>query len=80
MKDLLSEAGVKQGASKVTFYSLDGYDRELELSRVLKDGVFLAHTVGGQELPKEQGFPVRLVVKGEYGNTWVKWIDHIIVK
>jgi DMSO/TMAO reductase YedYZ molybdopterin-dependent catalytic subunit len=79
MKRLLAEANYRPEAKTVTFHSIDGYTRDISLSTVLKDGVFLAHTVDGQVLPKEQGFPVRLVVKGENGNSWVKWIDRITV-
>ena len=32
-----------------------------------------------ETLPKEHGFPVRLVVPGKYGYKWVKWINHIEV-
>jgi sulfoxide reductase catalytic subunit YedY len=42
--------------------------------------MFLAHTVNGQTLPIEHGYPVRLVAKGRYGNEWVKWVERIEVK
>jgi DMSO/TMAO reductase YedYZ molybdopterin-dependent catalytic subunit len=79
VKALLADAGVKDGATKVTFHDLDGYSKQLDLSRALQDGVYLAHTVDGQVLPKEHGFPLRLVIKGNYGFDWVKWIGHITV-
>jgi DMSO/TMAO reductase YedYZ molybdopterin-dependent catalytic subunit len=76
---LLNEAGVKLGANKVTFYALDGYGDQLPLSDVMKEGVFLAYRVDGQELPREHGYPLRLVVKSKFGNTWVKWLQKITV-
>jgi sulfane dehydrogenase subunit SoxC len=76
---ILKEAGIKAGASQVSFYS-GSYQITLPLEKVLEKGVFLAHTVDGQILPKEHGFPVRLVVEGEYGSNWVKWLDRIEVK
>ncbi len=77
---LLAEAGVKPEATKVRFHAMDGYRATLSLELAMKDGVFLAHTVNGQVLPIEHGYPVRLVVTGEYGDQWVKWVNHLEVK
>lgn len=77
---ILTEAGIKQGASKVTFYSVDDYQVTFSLDVAGRDGTFLAHTVDGTILPKEEGYPLRLVVKGEWGSEWEKWVDHIEVK
>jgi len=77
---LLAEAGIRPQASRLVFYALDGYQVGLSLEEVQGDGVFLAHTVNGQLLPKEHGFPLRLVVTGEYGSTWVKWVNRIDVR
>lgn len=76
---LLVEAGLKSGATKVAFQSLDGYQIELPLEDVQKDGVFLAYKVDGQVLPLEHGYPLRLVAEGQYGSNWVKWLTHIEV-
>ncbi len=76
---LLSKADIKDPASQVVFYALDGYKRVFSVEEVQRDGVFLAHTVNGQILPKEHGYPLRLVVKGRYGGEWVKWVEHIEV-
>jgi len=76
---LLAEAGIKPEARQVAFYALDGYQRVLSLEEVQREGVFLAHTVNGKILPKEHGYPLRLVVKGMYGGQWVKWVNRIEV-
>jgi len=76
---ILREAGAKPGASQVSFYS-GSYEITLPLEKVRQEGVFLAHSVDGQILPKEHGFPLRLVVQGEYGSNWVKWLDRIEIK
>jgi DMSO/TMAO reductase YedYZ molybdopterin-dependent catalytic subunit len=77
---ILTAAGVKPQASQVTFHGLDGYEQTLQLKEILGDGVFLAHAVDAQTLPKEHGYPLRLVVTGKYGFNWVKWVDRIEVK
>lgn len=76
---LLDEAGVKPNASKVVFYSIDGYQASLTIEEALVDEVFLAYNVNGQTLPPEHGYPLRLVVKGYYGANWVKWLERIEV-
>lgn len=77
---ILAEAGIKPEASKVTFYAVDGYHTELSIKDVQREGVFLAHTVNRQVLPPQHGYPLRLVVKGEYGANWVKWVERIEVR
>ena len=40
-------------------------------------GAFLATKMNGAPLPKDHGFPVRLVVPGWYGCTCIKWVNEI---
>ncbi len=78
---ILAEAGIKPEASEVIFYALGSeYKVTLSLNVVQQDGVFLAHTVNGQVLPAEHGYPLRLVVKGHYGSDWIKWVKRIEVR
>jgi DMSO/TMAO reductase YedYZ molybdopterin-dependent catalytic subunit len=77
---LLTEAGIKPEATQVTFYALDWYEYTFSLQDVRQDGVFLAHTVNGQTLPKDHGYPIRLVIKGKYGSNWVKWVNRLEIK
>ncbi|MFC1941056.1 molybdopterin-dependent oxidoreductase [Chloroflexota bacterium] len=77
---LLTEAGVTPEATEVVFYARDKYRRTLLLAEVQQEGVFLAYAVNGQTLPREHGYPLRLVAEGKYGSTWVKWVDHIEVR
>jgi DMSO/TMAO reductase YedYZ molybdopterin-dependent catalytic subunit len=76
---LLAESGIKTGATGVTFYALDGYHASLSIEKALSEGVFLAYAVNDQILPKAHGYPLRLVVTGEYGASWVKWVERIEV-
>ena len=77
---LLEEAHVGPQATQVSFYAIDGYQRTFPLAEVLRDGVFLALKVNGQILPKEHGYPLRLVMEGKEGNNWIKWVNHIELK
>ena len=65
---ILSEASIGDTATKVTFYSVDGYKSQWS---PYDSSLFLAYTVDGQTLPKDNGFPIRLVVPQEIGAEWV---------
>lgn len=80
VKTVLAKAGIQPEASQIFFHSTDGYDNALSLQDAQKDGVFLAYEVNGQTLPKEHGYPLRLVIEGQYGGKWVKWVNRIEVK
>jgi len=77
---ILAKAGLKPEASQVTFYAMDGYEQTFSIKDVQQNGVFLAYKVNGQILPKEHGYPIRLVMKGKYGSNWVKWVNHIEIE
>ena len=40
-------------------------------------GAFLAIRMNGEAVPADHGKPVRLVVPGWYGCTWIKWVNEI---
>ena len=79
---LLEKAGIKPEAKTVVFQDIAGsYKKELPLEDIMgNDSIFLAHTVDGQTLPAEDGYPLRLVAKGKYGSYWVKWVASIEVR
>jgi len=79
---LLEKAGIEPEASEVVFQDIAGaYRKELPLEDILgNDSIFLAHTVNGQTLPLEHGYPLRLVAKGIFGGYWVKWVEMIEVR
>lgn len=79
LNTILTEAGLQPGATQVTFYSLDGYQATLPLEHINKYEVFLAYKVNGETLPKEHGYPLRVVDSGSDGYAWVKWLERIEV-
>lgn len=40
-------------------------------------GAYLAVRMHGGELPRDHGAPIRLVIPGWYGCTWIKWVEEI---
>jgi DMSO/TMAO reductase YedYZ molybdopterin-dependent catalytic subunit len=81
LRDLLEEAGVKQGADAVKQTSDDGWTCGTPLSALLDGrGAMLAYALNGEPLPIEHGFPVRTLVPGLYGYVSAcKWVRQIEV-
>lgn len=80
LKALLKEVGVNEETARdVIFRAADGYDDSIPFQRAMQDDVMLAYLMNGEKLPKEHGFPLRLVVPGLYGIKNVKWITEIEV-
>jgi DMSO/TMAO reductase YedYZ molybdopterin-dependent catalytic subunit len=57
--------------------SIDGASWVFPLASLDRLGAFLAVRMNGQPLPSDHGAPVRLVVPGWYGCTWIKWVNAI---
>jgi DMSO/TMAO reductase YedYZ molybdopterin-dependent catalytic subunit len=80
LKKLLQDAGAdEEMARDVIFRAADGYDDSIPFTRAMQDDVMLAYLMNGEKLPKEHGFPLRLIVPGLYGIKNVKWIIEIEV-
>ena len=57
--------------------SIAGASWALPLESLDRLGAFLAVRMNGEPLTVDHGFPVRLVVPGWYGCTWIKWVNEI---
>ena len=92
LKDVLELAGVKSSAVEVMFEGADHgpdevvgdpaevtYERSLPMKKALHPDTILAYEMNGEPLPKEHGFPLRLMVSGWYGMNSVKWLVGIHV-
>ncbi len=88
---VLEAAGVSPEAIRVMFEALPdqtganptsmSYFTTLSMDDIKgNDDIFLAYKVNGETLPVEHGYPLRLVVKDEYGSSWVKWLGRITVE
>lgn len=85
LKDVLNRAGVMAGAVEVLFDGADApigamadFQRAVPIKKAL-DNAILAYEMNGETLPVKHGFPLRAVVPGWAGNSWVKWIQGIRV-
>ncbi|WP_123537325.1 molybdopterin-dependent oxidoreductase [Halosimplex salinum] len=80
VRALLEAAGVAGPAVDVVTRAADGYTEALpwEVVRERED-VVLAVGMDGRTLPREHGFPARLLVPGRYGMKSTKWVEGIEV-
>ena len=77
---LLQDVGADDETGRdVVFRAADGYDDSIPFKRAMQDDVMLAYLMNGEKLPKQHGFPLRLIVPGLYGIKNVKWITEIEV-
>lgn len=75
MVSLLERVGMKANARYTQFYAADGYTTFVETDQL--DGALLAYQMNGETLPREHGYPARLIVPGLYGYKMPKWIQRI---
>ena len=81
LSTLLDDCGIDR--SKAKFVLAEGADgssmtRTIPIERALDD-VFVAWGMNGEMLRPENGYPLRLVVPGVQGVSWVKWLRRIEV-
>ncbi len=76
LRDLLTMAGVQEGADAVRQKSEDGWTCGTPLSVLMDDrNAMLAVAMNGEPLPIDHGFPVRTIVPGLYGYVSAcKWV------
>lgn len=74
VRRLLERAGVLEGAIKVSFRSVEGYSSAIPLDLALDERTLIAYGMNGVALPREHGFPARLLIPGRYGMKNVKWL------
>jgi DMSO/TMAO reductase YedYZ molybdopterin-dependent catalytic subunit len=80
VRALLEEAGVPDAAEDVVTLAADGYTEAIPWDAVRdREDIVLAVGMDGRTLPKEHGFPARLLIPGRYGMKSTKWVEAIEV-
>ena len=92
LADVLAECAPLKRGIEVVFFGADeqtekirekeypqNFARSLHINDAMRDDLLLCYEMNGAPLVKEHGFPLRLVVPGWFGISWVKWLNRIEV-
>jgi DMSO/TMAO reductase YedYZ molybdopterin-dependent catalytic subunit len=78
LNDLLAGSQVRASATTVEFRGRDNYVESLPLHEVESSpDILVAYALNGNPLPREHGFPARMLIPGHYGMKGPKWLDSI---
>ncbi len=86
LSDVLKLAGADLNASYVTVNGADvgvaktpDFIRSFPMRKALHPATLLALNMNGEAVPDLHGFPVRLIVPGWDGTSWVKWVTSLSI-
>ncbi len=77
LAQLLGEAAPRPEATWALFTCEDGYTVGVPMLRANAAGSMLALYMNGERLPRDHGFPARVLVPGLYGMMHAKWLTKI---
>jgi DMSO/TMAO reductase YedYZ molybdopterin-dependent catalytic subunit len=77
LKPVIERAGVLPAAKYAVFYAAEGYTTGHPVSRFDDPANFLAYNINGEPLPRQHGFPLRVLMPGRYGMKMPKWLTRI---
>lgn len=86
LRDVLADAGLSlsdpgEEARHVQFSGLEAYGASIPIEAAIdpRGDVLLAFKMNDKPLPRDHGFPVRVVVPGHVAARAVKWVNKIVV-
>ncbi|XP_053564091.1 sulfite oxidase, mitochondrial [Bombina bombina] len=90
LRDVLLDAGYTEDTPKAKHVIFEGLDRDLtgtnygasipfEHAMSKESDVLLAYEMNGETLPRDHGFPLRVIVPGVVGARNVKWLGRILI-
>jgi DMSO/TMAO reductase YedYZ molybdopterin-dependent catalytic subunit len=79
LRDLLDQAGVLSGATRVRLQGVDNYADTIPLEKAMEPTTLLAYEMNGVPLPDRHGYPLRMIVPGYFGEKNVKWLTRVEV-
>jgi DMSO/TMAO reductase YedYZ molybdopterin-dependent catalytic subunit len=74
LSHVLDLAGIQNSARSILMIGADEYANTIDLRYIQNDNNFLAFQWTDEPLPIFHGFPVRLVIPGQLGNAWTKYL------
>jgi sulfite oxidase len=86
LRDVLADAGldlqnVPEDAQHAQFTGLEAYGASIPISKAIDPygDVILAFKMNGEDLPRDHGFPLRVIVPGNVAARSVKWLRRIVI-
>lgn len=90
LDDVLKKAGIDLESLDMEHVQFDGMDMDptgasygasipMELARRLKKDIIIAYEMNGEEIPRDHGYPVRIIIPGIVGARQVKWLNKITI-
>ncbi|CAJ2499636.1 Uu.00g024890.m01.CDS01 [Anthostomella pinea] len=86
LRDVLADAGLSlsdpgEDAQHVQFSGLEAYGASIPIESAIdpKGDALLAFKMNDELLPRDHGFPVRVIVPGHVAARCVKWVNKIVV-
>lgn len=90
LRDVLKRCGVKADAVYIGYYGADTHlsgdlkkvsiSRGAPMHKALEEETLLAFAMNGEDIPWQNGHPLRLVFGGWPGSTCGKWLKKIVVR
>jgi DMSO/TMAO reductase YedYZ molybdopterin-dependent catalytic subunit len=90
LRDVLEQAGIKPDAVYIGYYGADlhlsgdikksSISRGVPIQKALEDESLLVFAMNGEDLPMENGHPLRLMFGGWAASTCGKWVKRIVIR
>ncbi|MHB1134169.1 MAG: molybdopterin-dependent oxidoreductase [Chloroflexota bacterium] len=80
LRDFLQERGLQPEARELYVESADRFYESITMADMLDQRTLLVYGMGGQLLPTEHGFPLRVLIPDRYGMKQPKWIVRLEAK
>lgn len=90
LKDVLNDVGVKSNAVYIGYYGQDTHisgdankvviSRGVPIAKAMEDESLIAWAMNGQDIPKLNGYPLRLVFGGYPASCSGKWLSKIVIR
>ena len=90
LKDVLRDCGIADDAVYVGYYGADAHltgdsrkqsiSRGVPISKALEDESLIAWGFNGEDIPYQNGYPLRMVTGGWPASTSGKWLKKIVVR
>jgi hypothetical protein len=78
LSDLLARAGLPGSAREIRFNCADGYTESIPIDTANDPQTILVYLMNNEPIPKEHGFPARILMSGRYGMKNPKWVTAIL--